>query len=152
MASRESLGCDWKKASQLNNYRQVYLHITTKTKIVNCHIRRRKSDSSIFQILNMPVPLIFPGWFYWQVPLNKSLSIAVVINMFRLPDCLTGENQGYNHLMLFHTWQPLYCYFIKMYALLSLRAVRLFAAQALCGSTTRTFWCAALFGMGLHYF
>ncbi len=32
-----------------------------------------------------------------------------------------------------------------MYALLNLRAVRLFVAQVLCGSATRTFGCAALF-------
>ncbi len=43
-------------------------------------------------------------------------------------------------------------YLLKMDALLNLRAVRLFAAQVLCGSATQTFGCAALFGMGHHYF
>ena len=36
-------------------------------------------------------------------------------------------------------------FLLKMYALLNLRAVRLFAAQVLCGSVTRTFGCAARF-------
>ncbi len=45
--------------------------------------------------------------------------IAVVINMFRLPDFLTGENVMCNSLKLLQTWQPLYyCFYWKKSKLL----------------------------------
>ena len=33
--------------------------------------------------------------------------------MFRLPDCLTGDNLRLNRLKLLQTWQPLCCFFVK---------------------------------------
>ena len=63
-------------------------------------------------------PLTTDREYSWQRNGQTLLFIAVVINMFRLPDFLTGENIVCNSQKLFQTWQPLYYFFWKKSRLL----------------------------------
>ena len=58
-------------------------------------------------------------WLILNRPGKSEIAIiAVVINMFRLPDLLTGENITCDNLKLLQTRQPLYYFFEKKSRLL----------------------------------